>query len=88
LIEKANKMTTKIKLSGTLQLWASVATQQGDSLEAKILREAAMQLEAGEALVAHLDMLLNGINSGVPIPEDGAAVTAAREAIKAWKGDQ
>ena len=76
------------RIADILRVHATREQAAGSDTFSALLRESATRLEAGEALVAHLDMLLNGINYGVPIPEDGAAVTAAREAIKAWKGDQ
>ena len=52
-------------------------------------RENARLIAAAPELLAHLKMLVLGISEGVDIPKDGAAITAAREAIaKAERGEE
>jgi hypothetical protein len=41
---------------------------------------------AAPELLAHLKMLVLGISEGIDIPKDGAAITAAREAIAKAEG--
>ena len=47
----------------------------------------ARLIAAAPELLAHLEMLVFGIAEGVSIPKDGAAITAAREAIRKARGD-
>jgi hypothetical protein len=44
-------------------------------------------IAAAPEMLAHLEMLVFGIVEGVPIPKDGAAITAARETIRKARGD-
>ena len=44
-------------------------------------------IAAAPELLAHLKMLVLGISEGVDIPKDGAAITAAREAIAKAEGE-
>ena len=51
-------------------------------------REAnARLIAAAPELLAHLKMLVLGISEGMDIPKDGAAITAAREAIAKAEGE-
>ena len=64
----------------------SVASQ--DKTQAEINANAAL-IAAAPELLAHLNMLVLGISEGIDIPKDGAAITAAREAIaKAERGEE
>lgn len=47
----------------------------------------ARLIAAAPELLAHLEMLVFGIAEGVPIPRDGAVITAAREAIRKARGE-
>jgi hypothetical protein len=49
-------------------------------------REAINSDKAEPELLAHLKMLVLGISEGIDIPKDGAAITAAREAIAKAEG--
>jgi hypothetical protein len=53
--------------------------------------ESAMRhadlIAAAPEMLAHLEMLVFGIVEGIPIPKDGAAITAARETIRKARGD-
>jgi hypothetical protein len=42
---------------------------------------------AAPDLLAHLKMLVLGISEGISIPKDGAAITAAKEAIAKAEGN-
>lgn len=44
-------------------------------------RGNARLIATAPELLAHLEMLVLGISEGIDIPKDGAAITAAREAI-------
>ena len=46
----------------------------------------ARLIAAAPELLAHLKMLVLGISDGINIPKDGAAITAAREAIAKAEG--
>lgn len=50
-------------------------------------REAINSDKDDPELLAHLKMLVLGIYEGVDIPKDGAAITAAREAIAKAEGN-
>ena len=50
-------------------------------------RENARLIAAAPEMLAHLEMLVFGIVEGIPIPKDGAAITAARETIRKARGD-
>lgn len=50
-------------------------------------REAINSDKADPELLAHLKMLVLGISEGIDIPKDGAAITAAREAIAKAEGN-
>jgi hypothetical protein len=47
----------------------------------------ARLIASAPELLAHLEMLVFGIAEGVSIPKDGAAITAAREAIQKARGE-
>jgi hypothetical protein len=49
-------------------------------------RQAINSDKAEPELLAHLKMLVLGISEGIDIPKDGAAITAAREAIAKAEG--
>ena len=44
-------------------------------------------IAAAPEILAHLKMLVLGISEGIDIPKDGAAITAAREAIAKAEGN-
>ena len=46
----------------------------------------AYLIAAAPGLLAHLKMLVLGISEGINVPKDGAAITAAREAIAKAEG--
>ena len=50
-------------------------------------RENARLIAAAPEMLAHLKMLVLGISEGINIPKDGAAITAAREAIAKAEGN-
>jgi len=50
-------------------------------------REAINSDKAAPELLAHLEMLVLGISEGINIPKDGAAITAAKEAIAKAEGN-
>jgi hypothetical protein len=49
-------------------------------------RENARLIAAAPEMLAHLKMLVLGISEGINIPKDGAAITAAKEAIAKAEG--
>lgn len=53
----------------------------------KDIAETVTEKDTAPELLAHLKMLVFGISEGVDIPKDGAAITAAREAIAKAEGE-
>jgi hypothetical protein len=77
------------KRSGNPAIYGKDGTEIAEILQGLTpeWRENARLIAAAPEMLAHLEMLVFGIVEGVPIPKDGAAITAARETIRKARGD-
>jgi hypothetical protein len=77
---------TPIRWQGENIAWVCGLDSAHEFSPAQTLQNARL-IAAAPEMLAHLEMLVFGIVEGIPIPKDGAAITAARETIRKARGD-